>query len=80
TLSPAAFATMVGRMREELAAAGRADAPFDIAVLGLSEPSGADAVAAFGAAGATWWLESLSPQRGTFEELLARIEAGPPTA
>ncbi len=79
-LSPAAFATMVGRMGEELAAAGRADAPFDIAVFGLSEPSGADAVAAFGAVGATWWLESLSPQRGSFEELLARIEAGPPLA
>jgi len=29
-------------------------------------------------AGATWWLESLHGMRGSFEELLQRIEAGPP--
>jgi hypothetical protein len=60
--------------------AGHAGLPFDIAVFGFSEPSGTDAVAAFGAAGATWWLESLSPMRGSIDELLARIEAGPPAA
>lgn len=79
-LSPAAFGTMVTRLEAERATAGRAGAPFDIAVFGLSEPSAADAVAAFGAAGATWWLESLSPLRGSIEALLARIEAGPPAA
>jgi len=79
-LSPAAFAVLVGRMGEELASAGRADAPFDIALFGFSDPSETETVAAFGAAGATWWLESLSPLRGSFEELLARVEAGPPQA
>ena len=77
-LSPAALADMVGRLRGELASAGRAEAPFDVAVFGLSEPSGADDVAAFGAAGATWWLESLSPLRGSLDELLARVDSGPP--
>ena len=77
-LSPAGLADMVGRLRGELASAGRAEAPFDVAVFGLSEPSGTDDVAAFGAAGATWWLESLSPLRGSLDELLARVDAGPP--
>jgi alkanesulfonate monooxygenase SsuD/methylene tetrahydromethanopterin reductase-like flavin-dependent oxidoreductase (luciferase family) len=77
-LSAAGFGALVGRMGEELASAGRADAMFEIALFGFSDPSEADAVAAFGAAGATWWLESLSPLRGSFEELLARVEAGPP--
>ena len=79
-LSPAAFRAMVVRLEGERTTAGRADTSFDIAVFGLSEPSGADEVAAFGAAGATWWLESLSPLRGSFDALLARIEAGPPAA
>lgn len=79
-LSPAAFGVLVARLEEERATAGRAGAPFDIAVFGLSEPSEADAVAAFGAAGASWWLESLSPLRGSLEALLARVEAGPPAA
>ena len=78
-LSPAAFGAMVGRLGEERAAAGRAGESFDIAVFGFSAPSEADVVAAYGAAGATWWLESLSPLRGSLDELLARVEAGPPT-
>jgi hypothetical protein len=32
----------------------------------------------YAAVGATWWLESLSGLRGSFDELLARVEAGPP--
>jgi alkanesulfonate monooxygenase SsuD/methylene tetrahydromethanopterin reductase-like flavin-dependent oxidoreductase (luciferase family) len=79
-LSAAGFGAMVGRMRQELAAVGRAGAPFDIAVFGFSTPSETDIVAAFEAQGATWWLESLSPLRGSFDDLLARVEAGPPGA
>lgn len=80
SLSAAAFGAMVGRVGEERAAAGRAGVPFDIAVLGLSAPSEAAAVAAFAVQGATWWLESLSPLRGSLDDLLARVEAGPPSA
>lgn len=55
---------------------GRAGEPADVAVLGVSGI--ADGPAAFGAAGATWWLESLSPMRGSVEELEALVRAGPP--
>ena len=71
-LSPAAFGAMVGRLGEERAAAGRAGESFDIAVFGFSAPSEADVVAAYGAAGATWWLgEPVAPAR------VARRAAGP---
>ena len=80
SLPAASFGSMVRCVGEERAAVGRAGAPFDIAVLGLSAPSEADVVAAFAAVGATWWLESLSPLRGSLDELLARVEAGPPAA
>jgi hypothetical protein len=32
----------------------------------------------YAAVGVTWWLESHSGLRGSFDELLARVEAGPP--
>jgi alkanesulfonate monooxygenase SsuD/methylene tetrahydromethanopterin reductase-like flavin-dependent oxidoreductase (luciferase family) len=53
-------------------------APFEVAVDGYS---GADDPAlphAYGAAGATWWLESIHAGRGTPDEMMARVEAGPP--
>ena len=78
-LSPEGLGGMVGRLRGELAAAGRADAPFEVAVFGFCERStGAGLVSAYAEAGATWWLESLSPMRGSMADLLARVEAGPP--
>ena len=73
-----AFGRMVDRLTAERTAAGRGDAPFEVALFGLSEPDRSDLVAAYGAAGATWWLESLSPLRGSIDRLLERIEAGPP--
>jgi hypothetical protein len=59
--------------REEM---GRAEEPADVAVLGVAAAS--EGVAAFEAAGATWWLESLSPMRGSVAELEAIVRAGPP--
>ena len=32
---------------------------------------------AYGEAGTTWWLEHLHDRRGTLDELLARVAAGP---
>jgi alkanesulfonate monooxygenase SsuD/methylene tetrahydromethanopterin reductase-like flavin-dependent oxidoreductase (luciferase family) len=55
---------------------GRVGEPFDIAVLGVS--NGPGTVSAFEDAGATWWLESLSPMRGSLDALLAIVHAGPP--
>jgi alkanesulfonate monooxygenase SsuD/methylene tetrahydromethanopterin reductase-like flavin-dependent oxidoreductase (luciferase family) len=77
-LSAEAFGAMVERLRSERATLGRDDGPLDIAVFGFSDPGGAGVVAAYAERGATWWLESLSPMRGSVEELLAVVEAGPP--
>ena len=54
----------------------RGGAPFEIAVIGYYEPELLDAYAA---AGATWWLESIHDLRGPLAEMLAVVEAGPPT-
>jgi probable F420-dependent oxidoreductase len=77
-LQPDAFGEMVERLRRERAALGRADEPMEVALFAFSEPADVDLVARYEAAGATWWLESLSPLRGSLEELLGRVEAGPP--
>jgi alkanesulfonate monooxygenase SsuD/methylene tetrahydromethanopterin reductase-like flavin-dependent oxidoreductase (luciferase family) len=79
-LPPAGFAQLVGRVQAERAALGRTGEPFDIAVFAFSDPgpAGADLVRGYREAGATWWLESLSGMRGSVDELLARVETGPP--
>jgi alkanesulfonate monooxygenase SsuD/methylene tetrahydromethanopterin reductase-like flavin-dependent oxidoreductase (luciferase family) len=77
-LTPDAFGEAVGRLHLERAALGRADEPLEVALFAFSEPGEADLVAEYAAAGATWWLESLSPLRGSLQQLLARVEAGPP--
>jgi hypothetical protein len=61
----------------EREATGRSG-PFDVAVFGRTDRADSGAVAAFADAGATWWLESLSPMRGTVEGLLEVVEEGPP--
>jgi len=40
---------------------------------------GKEIASSYVAAGATWWLEWLDDQRGSFAEMLARVEAGPPS-
>ena len=76
-LTPDAFGEMVRTIHAERAVAGLAGA-FDVAVFGCSDPASPGTVQAFGDAGATWWLESLSLMRGPVERLLEIIEAGPP--
>lgn len=54
------------------------DAPFAVAVDGCTEPGGGGAlVAEYEAAGATWWFEAIFGTRGSHDELLRRIKAGP---
>jgi alkanesulfonate monooxygenase SsuD/methylene tetrahydromethanopterin reductase-like flavin-dependent oxidoreductase (luciferase family) len=77
-LEPEAFARMVERVRAERAALERTAVPFDIALFALSESSLPGLPRAYAEAGATWWLESLSPMRGSLTELLAVVAAGPP--
>ncbi|HYM83641.1 MAG TPA: LLM class flavin-dependent oxidoreductase [Candidatus Dormibacteraeota bacterium] len=75
-LTPDAFGSAVTRLREERAAAGL-DGPYEIAVFGQDGLGGARA-SEFADAGATWWLESYSPMRGSLEEIDAAIAKGPP--
>ncbi|HYD10564.1 MAG TPA: LLM class flavin-dependent oxidoreductase [Acidimicrobiales bacterium] len=53
-------------------------AVIDVVVEGLSSADDHAHVQAFEAAGATWWLEGIWGLRGPVDELLARVEAGPP--
>jgi alkanesulfonate monooxygenase SsuD/methylene tetrahydromethanopterin reductase-like flavin-dependent oxidoreductase (luciferase family) len=48
----------------------------DVAYTGNSEPGGS--VHAYAEAGATWWFENVHDLRGTLDDTLARVGAGPP--
>lgn len=78
SVTPAAFGEMVASVRAARTAIDRDAEPFEIAVFAYSEPDQHDLVHAYEEAGATWWLESLSPMRGSLDELVAIVEAGPP--
>jgi probable F420-dependent oxidoreductase len=67
TLSP----DDVARSIEQI---GRGD-DFDVAVLGQSDRGDPSA---YERAGATWWLENIHDMRGTVDEVLALVTAGPP--
>jgi alkanesulfonate monooxygenase SsuD/methylene tetrahydromethanopterin reductase-like flavin-dependent oxidoreductase (luciferase family) len=54
------------------------DAPFDVAIDGITQPDGGALVRDYEAAGATWWFEALFGLRGSLDDMLARIKAGPP--
>jgi probable F420-dependent oxidoreductase len=79
------FARDVVRVRELRATAGIGpEVPYDISA-GGSTPAGdpaaaRDTVAAFEAAGATWWQEIVSDWLGGLDAMRARIDAGPPRA
>jgi alkanesulfonate monooxygenase SsuD/methylene tetrahydromethanopterin reductase-like flavin-dependent oxidoreductase (luciferase family) len=72
--SPARVAEMVAEIRRHRTS----DAPFEVAVDGYSEAGDPTVPRAYGAAGATWWLESIHGRRGPLDEMIARVEAGPP--
>lgn len=55
----------------------RAGGVGEVAVMGYSGPGERELHAAYERAGATWWLESLHGARGTLDEMLARVAAGP---
>jgi alkanesulfonate monooxygenase SsuD/methylene tetrahydromethanopterin reductase-like flavin-dependent oxidoreductase (luciferase family) len=78
SLPPGAFGEMVARVMAERTALGREADPFDVAVFGFSDAGDAALVQSYADRGATWWLESLSPMRGSLDELMAVVEAGPP--
>ena len=77
SMTPDDLAGQVSIALDERQTLGMAGDPFDVAVLGVAGRDGAS-VAGFSDAGATWWLESLSPMRGSVDELEAVVLAGPP--
>jgi alkanesulfonate monooxygenase SsuD/methylene tetrahydromethanopterin reductase-like flavin-dependent oxidoreductase (luciferase family) len=71
---PKRIAEMVAEIRRQRTT----DSPFEVAVDGYSESGDPERPRAYGAAGATWWLESIHDVRGTPGETMARVKAGPP--
>ena len=58
----------------------KSDEPFDVAIDGVSKSGkDRDLVHQYEEAGATWWFEGIFGLRGSEEEMLNRIKAGPPT-
>jgi alkanesulfonate monooxygenase SsuD/methylene tetrahydromethanopterin reductase-like flavin-dependent oxidoreductase (luciferase family) len=51
---------------------------FDVAVDGVTDPGSSGLAPEFQQAGATWWFEIIHLLRGTQEEMVRRIQAGPP--
>ena len=72
--SPERIAEMVAEIRQYR----KGDAPLEVAVDGYSRPGQPDLPRAYAAAGATWWLESIHDARGPLDEIMKRVEAGPP--
>ncbi len=55
----------------------RAESIDEIAVMGYSDPHDHELHQRYTRAGVTWWLESLHDRRASFDDLLARVAAGP---
>ncbi len=72
--SPERIAEMVAEIRRHRTA----DTPFEVAIDGYSEAGDPALPRAYGAAGATWWLESIHDVRGQPDEMMARVKAGRP--
>jgi alkanesulfonate monooxygenase SsuD/methylene tetrahydromethanopterin reductase-like flavin-dependent oxidoreductase (luciferase family) len=77
SLEPHRMTMTAAELAETVQTIGRSD-DFDVAFNGYSESG--ESVSQYAKAGATWWLENVHDLRGDLEALMARIEAGPPTA
>jgi alkanesulfonate monooxygenase SsuD/methylene tetrahydromethanopterin reductase-like flavin-dependent oxidoreductase (luciferase family) len=76
-MPPEALADRISMIREVREAAGLLAVPFEVAVFGHAGLGGYSP-ADYEAAGATWWLENVSPMRGSVAEIRRLVEAGPP--
>lgn len=54
------------------------DDPFDVAITGVTAGPDDPVFAEYASAGVTWWLEHVYERRATLDELMARVQAGPP--
>jgi alkanesulfonate monooxygenase SsuD/methylene tetrahydromethanopterin reductase-like flavin-dependent oxidoreductase (luciferase family) len=75
TKTPAQVASQVAYIRQHRSA----ETPFNVAVDGVSKAGSDGALAReYEGAGATWWFEAIFGTRGSEEEMLGRVKAGPP--
>ena len=72
--TPAQIAAQVAELKQLRTSA----APPQIALTGYTQPGDRALAGEYADAGVTWWLESLHGFRGSHEQLLARVWAGPP--
>ena len=79
-LQPRELGDAVSYVRQHRTDAG----PFDVIASGATplgqRAKGREIVNAFDEVGATWWLEWLDEQRGTFSQMREHIRQGPPKA
>lgn len=73
TKTPEKLAAQVAYIREQRTG----DAPFDVAIDGVSAAGDRSLPQAYAQAGATWWFEAIFLSRASEEELIRRIVAGP---
>lgn len=73
-MTPDQLSEMVDSIRAERDRLGRSADPFDVAVFGYLQPG---TVRAWTEAGATWWLETFTPERASVVETLRVIRQGP---
>ncbi len=74
TQTPEQIAAKVDIIRQQRTC----EAPFDVAIDGVSKAGGRGLAGEFESAGATWWFECIHLLRGSEGELIRRIKAGPP--
>ncbi len=74
TMKPEQLAEQAAFIRQER----KTDTPFEIGFLGYSTRQDRALVSEYASAGVTWWMECLHGLRGSFDEMAARIKAGPP--
>jgi len=72
-LSPAELHELLAYIKQER----RGTEPFDVVIAGLSKELAGEELADYAAAGATWWLESISPN-DSVDEVRRRIATDPP--
>ena len=77
TLGPGALASQVGELRALRAAQPQVPQEFDVVMSGYSGPDDWPQVAEYELAGATWWVEGIHGLRGSWDEMVERIKAGP---
>ena len=76
TIGPQEFAEKLGALRE---ARDPTLPPAEAALLAYSEPGEVTLVRSYEAAGVDWWLEVIQERRGSVDQLLERVGAGPTT-